>query len=43
MTTMLSDWTMLAAGLVMVLLLAENMLGVTGATLLAKDRVKRPE
>lgn len=43
MTTMLSDWTMLTAGLVMVLLLAENMLGVTGAALLAKDRAKRPE
>jgi hypothetical protein len=33
-----SDWTVLAAGLAMVLLLAENMLGVTGAVLLLKAR-----
>ncbi len=38
-----SDWTILAAGLAMVLLLAENMLGVTGAALLLKARRDQPE
>lgn len=38
-----SDWAVLAAGLAMVLLLAENMLGVTGAVLLLKARRDRHE
>jgi hypothetical protein len=38
-----SDWTVLAAGLAMVLLLAENMFGVTGAALLLKARRDRHE
>ena len=41
MTTMISNWAVLGAGLAMVLMLAENMLGVTGAVLLAKDRAHR--
>lgn len=41
MTTTISNWAVLGAGLAMVLLLAENMLGVTGAVLLAKDRADR--
>jgi hypothetical protein len=41
MTTMMSNWAVLGAGLAMVLMLAENMLGVTGAVLLAKDRPDR--
>lgn len=38
MQPLLSDWTVIAAGMAMVLLLAENMLGVTGAALLLKER-----
>jgi hypothetical protein len=41
MTTTIANWAVLGAGLAMVLMLAENMLGVTGAVLLAKDRAGR--
>ena len=38
MQSLLSEWTVLAASLAMVLILAENMLGVTGAALFLRVR-----
>jgi len=40
MQFLLSDWAVVAAGLAMVALLAENMLGVTGAALLVREQRK---
>lgn len=38
MHALLSEWTVLAASLAMVLLLAENMFGVTGAVFFLRAR-----